>query len=59
MLSLENGRFANKEWHKRICVDYGKKLCNDIDLHLGVSHEILKYLEAYKGIRIKDKYVHI
>ncbi|WP_285819787.1 glycosyltransferase family 4 protein [Bacteroides acidifaciens] len=57
VLSLENGRFANKEWHKRICVDYGKKLCNDIDLHLGVSHEILKYLEAYKGIRIKDKYV--
>lgn len=57
VLSLENGRFANMSWHKKRCIDYGTKLCNEIDLHLGVSHEILKYLEAYKGIRVKDKYV--
>ena len=57
VLSLTDGRFADMQWHKRHCINYGVNLCNQIDLHVGVSEQILHYLEAYKGIYLKDKYV--
>ena len=57
VLSLTDGRFANMLWHRKRCISYGIKLCNKVDLHVGVSKEILRYLEAYEGICLKDKYV--
>lgn len=57
VLSLTDGRFSNKEWHKKRTIEYGIQLCNKIDLHLGVSNEILKYLKSYDGIKLKDTYV--
>lgn len=57
VLSITDGRFANKKWHKKRCISYGVKLCNRIDLHVGVSKEILRYLVEYDGIQLKDTYV--
>lgn len=57
VLSITDGRFANKKWHKKRCISYGVKLCNGIDLHVGVSKEILRYLADYDGIKLKDTYV--
>lgn len=57
VLGLTDGRFAGKEWHKKHCISYGVNICNKIDLHVGVSQEILRYLEKYEGITLKDKYV--
>ena len=57
VLSLTDGRFANNEWHKRLCVNYGVNLCNQIDLHVGVSEQIFHYLESFKDLRLKDRYV--
>ncbi|MCF0193819.1 MAG: glycosyltransferase family 4 protein [Bacteroidaceae bacterium] len=57
VLRLRDGRFADCAWHKRRCITYGKRQCSAIDLHVGVSHEILRYLEAYDGIIIRDKFV--
>lgn len=57
VFGVGNGKFAEMKWHKRRCINYGIGLCRDIDLHVGVSKEILRYLESYKGILIRDKYV--
>lgn len=57
VFGVENGMFAKMRWHKRRCILHGIRLCNNIDLHVGVSNKILQYLEAYKGILIRDKYV--
>lgn len=57
VLGVTNGKFANYQWHKKRCIEYGITLCNKIDLHVGVSNEILKYLEAYNGIKLNRKYV--
>lgn len=57
VLSLTDGRFAGKGWHKKHCINYGVNICNKIDLHVGVSQEILRYLEKYEMIKLKDKYV--
>lgn len=57
VLGLKTGRFAEKEWHKTQALRYGVRECNKIDLHIGVSREIFKYLESYEGIGLKRKYV--
>lgn len=57
VLGLELGRFAKQAWHKKRALRYGIRECNPIDLHVGVSKEILRYLESHNGIRLKDQYV--
>lgn len=57
VLGVTDGRFAGKEWHRTHCINYGVNICNKIDLHVGVSQEILRYLGKYEGIMLRDKYV--
>lgn len=57
VLGLLTGRYRDKEWHKKQAIRYGVHECNKIDLHIGVSQEVLRYLEEFDGIRLKDKYV--
>lgn len=57
VLGLKMGRFADKEWHRKQAIRHGLRECNKIDLHLGVSKRILRYLEDFDGIQLKDKYV--
>lgn len=57
VLGITDGRFSNFGWHKRHAVRYGTKICNGVDLHVGVSKATLEYLHRYPGIRVKDEYV--
>lgn len=57
VLGLTDGRFARFNWHKKHAISYGLKICNEIDLHIGVSKATLESLNAIKNIRIKDSYV--
>ena len=57
VLNLELGCFADYKWHKKLVIRYGTNICNNIDLHVGVSGKTLSYLRAYDGIQIKDSYI--
>jgi glycosyltransferase involved in cell wall biosynthesis len=57
MLSLDIGRFSHFQWHKNYVCKHGIHICNQIDMHVGVSAKTLKLLIAYPGIKIKDGYV--
>ena len=57
VLGLSLGRFSKKEWHRKRASWYGVRECNKIDLHVGVSKEILQYLDRNEGIKLNSKYV--
>lgn len=57
MLSLENGVLRNFPPHRNWVKKYGIKICNQIDLHLGVSNKTLSYLKVYRGLKAQDTYV--
>jgi glycosyltransferase involved in cell wall biosynthesis len=57
VLSLENGRLRNIKWHRIWVKNYGIKICNDIDLHVGVSAKTLEFLESIDNIKINNKYI--
>lgn len=57
VMGLSDGRFASFGWHKRIAMKYGLKICNEIDIHIGVSKLTLDVLKQHAGIKIKDSYV--
>lgn len=57
VLGLNDGRFSKYDWHRKHSLNYGKKLCNDIDLHIGVSKATINELINIKDINIKDSYV--
>ncbi|MBR5323659.1 MAG: glycosyltransferase family 4 protein [Muribaculaceae bacterium] len=56
ILSLKNGRCANMNWHKKYMVWYGSKICNKIDINVGVSNKTLEYLTSYKEVKTKHTY---
>ena len=57
VLSLENGILSRLKWHRSWVRNYGIKICNAIDLHVGVSQKTLDYLKTYIQITVKDSYV--
>lgn len=57
VLAVGDGRFAHYGWHKRHVINYGTKICNAMDMHIGVSQATLDQLDNYPSIKIKDKYV--
>ncbi len=57
VLSLANGRLHKYRWHRKWVQNYGIRVCNQIDLHVGVSAKTLEYLKCYPQINIKDSYV--
>ena len=57
VLSLENGIFSRFKWHRNWVRNFGVKICNKIDLHVGVSKKTLEYVEAYPEIKMKEQYV--
>ncbi len=57
VLSLENGLLHNRNWHRIWVKNYGVKICNAIDLHVGVSEKTLALLKRYNKIVIKDSHV--
>lgn len=56
VLSLKNGRCANMNWHKKYMVWYGSRICNKVDINIGVSNKTLDYLTSYKEVKPKQTY---
>lgn len=56
VLAVGDGRFAKYKWHKKHAEEYGIKICNEIDLHVGVSQATLDALKKYP-VKIKESYV--
>lgn len=52
-----NGIFTNFNWHKKICRQYATRLCNAVDLNIGVSNKTLEYVKELPAINLKDSYV--
>ena len=57
VMSITDGRFAEMKWHERRCISYGRHICNNVDINIGVSRKTLDYVKQYKGIRLKREYV--
>lgn len=57
VMSVTDGRLANYKCHERHCTKYGVRICNAVDLNIGVSRRTLDYVEAQSGIALKDSYV--
>ena len=56
VLSLKNGRCANMNWHKKYMIWYGSRICNNVDINIGVSNKTLEYLTSYKKVKTKQTY---
>lgn len=57
VMSVTDGRLAHFKCHQRHCMKYGVRICNDIDLNIGVSQRTLDYLCQQPGIKLNDSYV--
>lgn len=57
VMSVTDGRLANLKFHERHCIRYGVRICNDIDLNIGVSKRTLDYVRQQPEIKLKNSYV--
>jgi glycosyltransferase involved in cell wall biosynthesis len=57
VLSLENGILRTFKAHHRWVKQYGIKICNAMDLHIGVSQKTLNFLTEGKDIKPKATHV--
>ena len=57
VMSITDGRLAEKKWHERQCIRYGTRICNAVDLNIGVSGKTLNYVRQYPGVKMKREYV--
>jgi glycosyltransferase involved in cell wall biosynthesis len=57
VLSLENGKLKHWSWHRHWVKRYGVNICNQIDVHLGVSEKTLNCVSAFSDIKMKSSYV--
>ncbi len=57
VMSITDGRLADKKWHERQCIRYGTSICNAVDLNIGVSKKTLDYVRQYPNVNMKREYV--
>lgn len=57
VFSLENGILSSKNWHRNWVKKYSVKICNAIDIQVGVSAKTLEFLTNYPEIKVKKRYV--
>jgi len=57
VFSVTDGKLADRKWHERLCIRYGTRTCNSVDLNIGVSRKTLDYVKQYPNVRLKDEYV--
>lgn len=57
VMSVTDGRLAKYKWHEKLCVSYGRRICNAVDMNIGVSRKTLEYVKQYKGVNLKREYV--
>lgn len=57
VMCVTDGKLSEKQWHKALCVRYGVKMCNAMDINIGVSHQALQYVHDNPGINLKREFV--
>lgn len=57
VMSVTDGRFAKYKFHERQCVRHGVRICNEVDVNVGVSHKTLDYVLQQPIIHLKNQYV--
>ena len=57
VMTETSGKLARIGWHKAWMRRYGRKICNEADLNVGVSRRTLDYVKAVKGVQLKAEYV--
>ncbi|WP_299396360.1 glycosyltransferase family 4 protein [uncultured Gelidibacter sp.] len=57
VLNLTLGVLSKFKWYNKYIEKYGIKICNKIDIHVGVSKKTLEYLKSFKNIIINREYV--
>ncbi|MBR3744620.1 MAG: glycosyltransferase family 4 protein [Bacteroidales bacterium] len=57
VMSITDGRFAKFKWHEQLCIRYGTRICNSVDINVGVSQKTLDYVKSYPGVHLKKEYV--
>lgn len=57
VMSITDGRLADKKWHERQCIRYGTRICNSVDLNIGVSGKTLDYVRQYPDVKMKQEYI--
>ena len=57
VMSVTDGRLAKYKWHENLCVRYGVKICNAMDVNVGVSRRTLQYVKDCPGVNLKREYV--
>ena len=57
VFSLTDGKLAKFKWHQNHCIRYGRRICNQMDLNIGVSNKTLNCLKSYSKVKLKNEYV--
>ena len=57
VFGVTDGKLAKYKWHESHCIKYGRKICNAMDLNVGVSQKTLDYVKSYPGVKLKKEYV--
>lgn len=57
VMSVTDGMLADRGWHERQCLRYGRRICNMVDLNVGVSGRTLDYVRRCPGVKMKREYV--
>lgn len=57
VFSVTDGRLANYDFHKKRCISYSTRICNDADINVGVSNKTLDYVRSCPKVKLKNTYV--
>ena len=57
VMSITDGRLSEKKWHERQCIRYGTRICNAVDLNIGVSGKTLGYVRQYPSVMMNRDYI--
>ena len=57
VFGITDGILADKKWHEKHCISYSRRICNQMDLNIGVSRKTLDYVKSYPGVNLKSEYV--
>lgn len=57
VLNLDLGILSKFSCYRILIQKYSSKICNEIDLHIGVSNRTIDCLKSFKKIHIKNKYI--
>ena len=57
VMGISDGVFAKMKWHERLCIKRGARICNAININVGVSRKTLEFVKSYPGVVLQNEYV--